>query len=69
MFEPPGTLLDGAAYASAGTPEDELAKALRLAFKASDVEVLQEAELGAELPGGAAATALLQIGRVRTCIA
>lgn len=69
MFEPPGTALDGAAFASAGTPEDELAKALRIAFKASDAEIVQQAELGHPLPGGAVATALVQIGKVRARVA
>eukprot|EP00884_Botryococcus_braunii_P019332 jgi/Botrbrau1/6082/Bobra.177_1s0020.1 len=64
VFEPPDGTMDGAAAAPAGTPEDKLAKALRLAFKASEGEVLEQAELDDESPGGAAVAVVLQIGTV-----
>jgi hypothetical protein len=64
VFEPPDTTLDGAAAAPAGTPDDKLAQALRIAFKASEAEVLQEAQLEHKSPGGVAVAAILQVGKV-----
>ncbi len=58
VFEPPGQVTEGAA-------EDDISRALELAFLAAETEAITEAASAGVNPGGAVAVAALQVGQVR----
>jgi hypothetical protein len=60
VFEPPGKVTEAAA-------EDDVTRALGLAFLAAETEAMTEAASSGINPGGAVAVAALQIGQVRVC--